>query len=133
MILNVDPFTKDDYNIEKYKDCSIKGNFLNKDRIGGGIIAGPAKYILLWADLYDKVFNKYVSAGRFVGKDQSIMATIFLENTHMVSLVQVNRIMEEKWFYLLFYLGINDRLFSYLSRGSIKKHQSYEELLEKYY
>ena len=133
MLLNISPFTIDDYNIDQYKDYSIKGNFLNKDRIGGGIIAGPAKYILLWADLYDKVFNKYVSAGRFVGKDQSIMATVFLENKHMVSLVAVNKIMKEQWFYLLFYLGVNDRLFSYISRGSIKLHQSYEALLDKFY
>jgi len=132
MLLNLKPFTKGDIFVTKYANCQITGNFTMKNRIGGGIIAGPATNLLEWAKLYDSVFDKYVSVGRFVGKDQSIMATVLLENKHKFTLIETKAIIPDAWFYLLFYLGVSNKLFEYLSKPAANFQQSYDNLVQSF-
>jgi hypothetical protein len=101
LLLNVKPFTSDDSIKYIRNNCSITGNFKDRDRIGGGILAANKTIWLEWCKIYDTVFEKYRKADRFLGKDQSILATAVLENKSKISLVTPRT---PNWHYLLFYL-----------------------------
>jgi len=116
MLLNVQPFEKGDDRVFLYATGNITGAFhLWKTRIGGGVIAAHRDMWITWDALYNKTFETYKAAGRFVGKDQNIMATIVLENKDKISLVNPSKITNEPWFYMLYYLGVSDRQLQYLT------------------
>jgi Bacterial protein of unknown function (HtrL_YibB) len=108
LLLNYSPFTTEDVNTD---------DFRKKNRIGGGVIAANKKLWYTWSDLYDKTVQKYIEQKKFVGKDQSIMASLFLENKSLVSIVRPCETELNKWLYLLMYLGSSDTLYRELHQG----------------
>ena len=118
LLLNVQPFEKGDEQVFQYATGNIVGAFhLWKTRIGGGIIAANKTMWASWDALYDKTFETYKAAGRFVGKDQNIMATLVLENKDKISLVNPSKNTNEPWFYMLYYLGVSDQQLQYLTNN----------------
>jgi hypothetical protein len=102
LVLRVNPFTA----TETEKD-GILGNFESVNTVGGGILAASAVGWARWNDEYDKMFMRYIFAGRFVGKDQNIMASLYLEQPDLVHLIDppANMNSMQRWFYLLFFLA----------------------------
>ena len=117
LLLQIDPFTEDDCVLQA---DGLYGNFQKKNRIGGTIQAGSSKTWLSWSDKYDEMMDKYLEKGRFVGKDQSIMASMILENPRLVSLINPPgryRHPLNIWFFLALWLSANDRRFKSLLDG----------------
>lgn len=81
--------------------------FQNVNRIGGGIQAADAETWRWWSTQYDSMMIKYQLSNRFVGKDQSIMASLCLLHQDRVNLIRPHKAMDEhtRWFWLLMYLG----------------------------
>jgi hypothetical protein len=132
MLLNVEPFVKGDNKIFTYSTGNITGEFhLWKTRIGGGIIAAHKNMWTIWDSLYNTTFETYKAANRFVGKDQNIMATIVLEHKDKISLVNPSKITTEPWFYMLYYLGLNDTQLQYLTNNIGCRPLQHEELYNK--
>jgi len=111
LLLQVQPFTQDDE--KKYH--TITGNFLKRDRIAAGLIAGSASSWHKWSAIYDETMNRYLEADLFIGKEQTIMTTMVLENKDLVSLISPPKNFGKKWFYSLIYLGVSDRRFKVLT------------------
>lgn len=103
LLMNVSPFTRRDDFLDP------KGSS-GAARIGGGILAGSIEVWKRYDMLYDQVFQRYVEKGLFVGKDQTLMATLVLENKGFVSLLDAKPIFWIPWFYLLAWLGVPDTL-----------------------
>ena len=117
LLLQIDHFTDDDCVLQA---DGLYGNFQKKNRIGGTIQAGSSKTWLTWSDKYDEMMDKYLERGRFVGKDQSIMASIILENPQLVLLINPPgryRHPLNIWFFLALWLSANDRRFKSLLDG----------------
>jgi len=55
-----------------------------------------------------------------------------LENKHKFTLIETKAIIPDPWFYLLFYLGINNKLFEYLSKPAANFQQSYDNLVKSF-
>jgi hypothetical protein len=104
LVLQINPFEGPDVAL---KEDGIPGDFLRRNQVGGGILASDRVGWSKWSAAYDTMFMRYWSAGRFVGKDQSIMASMILENPALHQLIEIPAHFPEalKWFYLLFYLG----------------------------
>ncbi len=104
LVLQVSPFQDGD---AAPKGDGICGDFLRRNAVGGGILASDQMGWSTWSAAYDAMFMRYWMAGRFVGKDQSIIASIALERSELIQLVRYPEGIPEhlKWFYLLFYLG----------------------------
>jgi hypothetical protein len=104
LVLQVDPFQSSDW---APKEDGIPGEFLRRNSVGGGILASDRVGWSKWSAAYDTMFMRYWSAGRFVGKDQNIMASMILENKGLHEVVAAPDDFPQplKWFYLLFYLG----------------------------
>jgi hypothetical protein len=103
LLMNVSPFTRRDDFLDP------KGSS-GTARIGGGILAGSRKTWEQYDRLYEKVFDLYITRGLFVGKDQTLMATLVLENRGFVSLLDARPIFWIPWFYLLAWLGVPETL-----------------------
>jgi hypothetical protein len=128
LLLNVEPFTQADSKIHPDK---ITGNFLTKNRIGGGIIAASKTMWLRWDALYNSTFQRYQQANRFVGKDQSLMATIVLENKDQIALISPSKFICEPWFYLLYHLGLTDQHLHYVEARRKVPHVQNAELYDR--
>jgi len=88
-------------------------DFSHVNRIGGGMIGGDVEAIKKWNILFYQTLQKYLSSGRFGGKDQSVMATTCIQ-TNLCLLVQAPQLTnilgmplgDKDWFYLQkFYRG----------------------------
>jgi len=86
---------------------TVDTNFLMVNRVGGGVLAADAATWAWWSEEYDAMIQKYLASGRFVGKDQSMMASMTLvypERCNVViAPIQWDGFM--RWFYLLFWLA----------------------------
>lgn len=108
LLLNVKPFMQED----EVKVNNVTGNFLKKDRIAAGVIAGHALTWLKWSDIYDTTMKAYIENNMFIGKEQSIMSTMVLENKNLVSLINPPKNFGRKWFYSLIHLGVSEKRFN---------------------
>ena len=103
ILLNINSFTKE----ELISNDIV--NFEQVDRIGGGIFGGSINACLKWHTEYYKMFQNLRENGFFIGKDQSIMANIYIDqlrkNNKMIDLIKIpNGYKGNKWFYLQDYL-----------------------------
>jgi glycosyltransferase involved in cell wall biosynthesis len=104
LVLEIDPFKEEDFVPD---ENGIRGKFDTRATFGGGILASDIGGWNQWSKAYDAMLMRYYLAGRFVGKDQNIFASMILENPELAILVK--RPMElgpiAGWFYLLFFLS----------------------------
>jgi hypothetical protein len=131
LILNNMPFTSSDDKIHTFG--SVKIQFpRDKPRIGAGVIAGSRQAWKRWDEQYNDAVKRYIQAGLFIGKEQTIMACIALENKSSVSLLDYRQEVPTSWFYLLIYLGASDKLYTYLRTSRNPKQRiSYDEMLSE--
>lgn len=85
----------------------IRGDLNLRASFGGGILASDIDGWNQWSRAYDAMLARYLLAGRFIGKDQNIMASVILEMPQLVNIVRRPQTMNSMqcWFYLLFYLA----------------------------
>lgn len=125
LLLNVWPFSNNDERIQN----GLKGGGTGKPRLGGGILAASAPVWLKWNQLYENSLSRFIQAGLFVGKDQSIMINVALENKEFISLIDVRPICPVTWFYSLLWLGATPKLFGVLqNKKKTEFYKSWEEI-----
>jgi hypothetical protein len=124
LLLNVKPFLQ----VDEVKVNDITGNFKEKDRIAAGVIAGHAETWLKWSDIYDETMRKYIDADLFIGKEQSIMSTIVLENKNLVSLINPPKNFGRKWFYSLIHLGVSDKRLNIINSFAADTIESFHSI-----
>jgi hypothetical protein len=129
LLLNVKGFHSRDEE-RSNTPSQITGNFISKDRIGGGIIAGHKDLWFTWSTVYDKIVDRYLLDNRFIGKDQSIMSTLVLENKALVSLINPPINFKERWLYSILYLGVSERRFNALNSDTKNTYDSYQSIIE---
>lgn len=110
LLLQINDFTEEEL---KTVNNISQVDFSRVNRIGGGMIGGDAEAIKRWTLLFYETLQKYLSSGRFGGKDQSVMATTCIQ-TNVCLLVKAPHLTnnfgisstEKDWFYLQqFYRG----------------------------
>jgi glycosyltransferase involved in cell wall biosynthesis len=82
-------------------------DFLKINCVGGGILAARKELWLEFSDKYDKMLNRYIFLNKFVGKDQSIIASMVKETPEFFQLIKRPENFDDFtcWFTLLFYLS----------------------------
>ena len=71
--------------------------FQFKDRLVGGLWGGDAEACRRWRQAYEEVLKEYLQAGRFAGKDQSVMLTAYLKDPTLAVVYRPPTV--EDWFY----------------------------------
>ena len=101
LLLSVNAFTPAEfYNVRL--DSLPSFQFVN--RIGGTIFGGGKDVLLKWHTKYYEMLEYFISINRFIGKDQSIMNSVYLMNKDMCELVKWTQGCNDIWFYLQDYL-----------------------------
>lgn len=100
-LLNIEDFTSDDLN-----ETDATERFIRCNRIGGGVIFGHKNVLIKWTKIYYDMMNTFMKNNFFAGKDQSIMACIYLKyREDLIELVKPLKSPIDPWFYMLYYLG----------------------------
>jgi len=71
LLLSVESFTKEENG---------ESDFSLVDRIGGTTIGCDKESVGMWYEAYYRTVREYLQMGRFIGKDQNMMATACLES-----------------------------------------------------
>jgi hypothetical protein len=89
-------------DFEQYDD------FFKINCVGGGILAGSKDVWFEFCTNYDIMIDEYVSKQKFVGKDQSIIASMIKNTPSKFELVKRLEGLDDFtcWFSLLFYLSL---------------------------
>jgi len=98
-LLNIDEFNNNELNVITPTEC-----FRFKNRIGGTVILGTYNILNIWIDKFYDMLNRFMLNDLFAGKDQSIMACVYLENKDLIELIKPTKSPFNEWFYLLYYL-----------------------------
>jgi hypothetical protein len=104
LVLQIDPLKKEDSSMDEW---GIPGRFDEAATFGGGVLASGREGWMRWSKAYDAMLMRYHLAGRFIGKDQNIMASMILQEPGLVTIVQRPHTLGPLvgWFYLLFFLA----------------------------
>ncbi len=104
-VLQIDPFTADERAV--YHTKSLANFQYNKNRIGGGILAGGVEAWRTWDKHYREMIAEMVKNGLFVGKDQNVFANMALRWPRDVHVVvpSADAPRFDWWFYMLYYFS----------------------------
>ena len=83
---------------------SVLPNLTFINHIGGTIFAGSSDAILKWHDAYYAMLERLYAMGRFVGKDQTIMSSVYIDQPELCFCVKYQEGCYDRWFYLQDYL-----------------------------
>ena len=102
LLLSVEPFSEAELGAVNREQLP---SFQYSNRIGGTIFGGTKSVLLEWHAQYYEMLEYFISVNRFIGKDQSIMNSVYLTNRNMCELVNWTPDCADIWFYLQDYLG----------------------------
>ena len=97
-LLNIEPFTNSELS-------NHSSDFSKLHRIGAGYLAGSASTWKQFSEKYDNMLNNYRERGIFAGKDQNIMASMYIEDPEFFDLVSTDNTCEDIWFYPQLYFS----------------------------
>ncbi len=100
LLLEVEPLLSDEPTVES----KVLPDLTKRNYIGGTIFAGSSSTILKWHDAYYEMLERLYAMGRFVGKDQTIMSSVYIEQPEMCLRVKYPHGYHDRWFYLQDYL-----------------------------
>ena len=101
LLLLVQPFTMEELNCVEKEKLPL---FQFTNRIGGTMFGGGKDVLLKWHSKYYDMLEYFISINRFIGKDQSIMNSVYLLNRELCELVNWVDGCPDHWFYLQEYL-----------------------------
>jgi hypothetical protein len=102
LLLSVVPFTPQELYTFHLENLP---SFQHINRIGAPIFGGGKEILLEWHKKYYSMLEYFIRINRFIGKDQSIMNSVFLMNREICELVQWEQPCNDIWFYLQEYLN----------------------------
>ena len=85
LLLSINSFSKEELQVDK--DGLSEVDFSSVDRIGGGTIGCDISTLDSWHSSFYSSMERYAREGRFLGKDQSVMATVCVEQPQLCLLL----------------------------------------------
>jgi hypothetical protein len=102
-VMLINQFTNDELNTTVPSE-----SFRYKDRIGGGMILCNKNMVEKWTKEYYTMLSEFMRADLFAGKDQSIMANLYVKyRSNLIELVVAKdfNVIDNIWFYMLYFLS----------------------------
>ena len=88
--------------IQKYEN-EMQYFFQNEVHLSGSIFGGSKDTLLKIIDLYYKYFDEYAQNYLFIGCDQQILSTLYINNKELFNLIVAPHDGSiDKWFYLYY-------------------------------
>lgn len=113
LLLYVYSFSDAEWGLLGEIDIANIPSFQYTNRLGGTIFGGTKRAVEKWWEEYYTTLDDFIRIGRFIGKDQSIINTVFLRRPDLVQLVAQTLgnlggkggDLVSDWFYLLDFLA----------------------------
>lgn len=103
LLLEVIPFTQSELATD---NILYLPDFLRVNHIGGTIFGGHRDALEIWHEKYYEMLQHFVNVGKFIGKDQSIMNSVYLIHRDLCNLVKTDKNCgHDEWFYFQPYLN----------------------------
>ena len=97
------------FNVLRITDFENENDFQKINCVGGGILAASKDVWLKYYSKYDDMLKTYLEQNRFVGKDQSIIASMIQKEPEFFELINIIDELKDNghlcWFSLLFYFS----------------------------
>uniref|UniRef100_A0A6C0D7C8 Glycosyltransferase 2-like domain-containing protein n=1 Tax=viral metagenome TaxID=1070528 RepID=A0A6C0D7C8_9ZZZZ len=97
------------FNVLRITDFENENDFQKINCVGGGILAATKEVWLTYYSKYDTMLKTYLEQNRFIGKDQSIIASMIQNEPEFFELIPIIDEFKESgyfcWFSLLFYFS----------------------------
>lgn len=104
-----DRISNSKFNVLRITDFENETDFQKINCVGGGILAASKEVWLEYYSKYDAMLKTYLEKNKFVGKDQSIIASMIQEDKEFFELIPIINEFKESgyfcWFSLLFYFS----------------------------
>lgn len=102
---NESKISKNSIDIVLLKDFQNKNQKFFKDEIhfSGAIYGGSKSTFLRFEELYYKKFDKYLENNQFIGCDQQIISSVYLENNELFNIVLNTNSTYNSWFFIIKY------------------------------
>lgn len=98
-------FTENDF---KFEELATE-RYRYSNAIGAGVVYGHKDVFLKWIEKYYEMLDEFVKNDMFAGKEQSLMACVYVKNRDMINLIIpqdcVFNDAHEDWFYLVYYFS----------------------------
>ena len=97
----------DSFLITKITDFENEEDLQIKNSVGGGILGGTKEMWNQYSERYDAILQKFVKDNKFVGKDQTLIATMYKEDPSFFTMIRRPTHFDDHmcWFTLLFFLS----------------------------
>lgn len=96
-LLSISPF------LEEEKANYLK--IIDGARIGGGYLAAHKNVWTKYSEKYDEMMKEYMGENLFMGKDQNIMASMYLKDPDFFQLVDTDHTSRDAWFWPQIYFS----------------------------
>jgi len=96
------------YNIEPFTEVELQNplsDFSKVTKIAAGYLGGTADIWKQYSRNYDITLQEYIKHGMFVGKEQTVMAGMYVANPNFFELLPANKKCEDMWFYPQLYFS----------------------------
>lgn len=104
-----DKIDSNKFNVLRITEFESESDFQKINCVGGGVLAASKQ---VWKDYYpkyDSMIESYIEQNKFVGKDQSIIASMIQKEPHFFNLIPIIDMFKDNgytcWFSLLFYFS----------------------------
>ena len=99
-LLNIEPFQEGEAVLIDRKE----------PRVGGGYLAAHKDTWPIFSKKYDDMMQEYSTAGIFAGKDQNLMASMYLREPDFFDLVPTDNSSKDPWFWPQLYFAETNKL-----------------------
>jgi hypothetical protein len=103
-LITIVPYQERDFILDNnnipiiYKNRSNNLSCADVIRIQAGFFGGYITVIDKWASKYEEILNLFISHNNFIGKEQFIMSTIYIQDPPSINLLQANNTDHDIWF-----------------------------------
>jgi hypothetical protein len=85
-----------------FKNISNESSCKEITRIQGGFFGGHRNCWGGWIERFEKMMKKMMESNTFIGKDQYIMASVYLNNPETINLIKAHTSYGDPWWYFLY-------------------------------
>lgn len=93
--------------------------FCDEIHFSGAIFGSGINTILKFHDLYYQKFDEYLLNNQFIGCDQQIISSVYLENKELFHIIKPNNEKHCEWFYLNYYYSFYNKYIIFKKSGRL--------------
>ena len=109
-LICIENFRDNDFSLD---ERGVPNIFKNREgrscsdivRVQGGFFGGHINCWERWIEKFEDILKVFMESKTFIGKDQYLMASVYIKNKDQVNLLYANKDHGDPWFYFLYHFS----------------------------